>query len=615
MADTYWLLSVPDHADAGLREVLRGIPASLRLVFSLVWQAGPGQTVCVFVLESLSAILAACGLLSVTAVLTALLATGPDADRLTRALPAIVLMVTLLAARQLAVFGAARAQASLRPTVKKVAEARLYEVSVHTDLAAFDDPGFHDAMARARDRGILYVGMATDRLIELVGSALMLLGAAGAASTLHPALLPLLLLSALPSAWTTLRAARIMHDSVQRFSTVHRRMWSLARLLADRQSAPEIRAHTAQETLLGERQRLADLVCQEDIRVGRAEGRGRLVGQAVSGTAVGMTYLVLCWMLRSGVMPLAVTGSAVIAIRSAQSALGRLAVALSKLLEQGLYVQDYSDFLREARSRQRPVHPQKVADDFDRISLDSVTFTYPGKEHPAVADVSMTIIAGQVIALVGENGSGKSTLAKVIAGLYLADRGSVCWGDTNLAQAEESSIYQRLAFIMQAPTQWPFSAGVNITIGRPEKEDPDGVALHSAALRSTADEVVARLGNGYETLLSKEFHNGADLSGGEWQRFSVARGFYRDARVLICDEPSSAMDAKAEKRVFDTIRDLSQGRTTVLITHRLSGVRRTDRIFFMHEGRIVERGTHAELMRAQGRYFELYSLQANAFAS
>ncbi|MCZ4120031.1 ABC transporter ATP-binding protein [Streptomyces sp. H39-S7] len=614
LAESPWQISLPDRQSAGLARMLRNLPSVVRLIVALAWDASRLQTLAVLVLETLSALLAACGLLATTAVFSALLASGSDTDRLSQAVPAIGLTVGLLVLRQVVVFGATWVQASLRPAVKRVAEERLYRAAVYADLTAFDDPDFHDSMGRARDRGFVYVGMATDRLVELTSAVMALIGAAGVVSILHPVLLPMLLASAIPPAWATLHSARTMHESVERFSAVHRRMSTLARLLADRQSAAEIRAFTAQETLLEERRQLAEAVCFEDSRVGRTEGKGRLLGQAVSGLSMALSYGILCWLLYLGVMPLAAAGGAVIAMRSGQSALGSLALSLGKLFEQGLYVEDYSEFIRKAQSSVRPASQEVVPHDFDRISVSAVTFTYPGKSGAAVSDVSLSIKSGQVVAFVGENGSGKSTLAKLIAGLYLPQHGVIRWGDVDLSTVDESSIYQYVGYISQTPTQWPFSARSNITIGRPDREDPDDRELVAAARRSTAEEVVSRLREGYETLLSKEFRGGADLSGGEWQRFSVARGFYRDARLLICDEPSAAMDPRAEGQVFKRIHELAEERTTILITHRLSGVRLADCIFFLEHGRIVEQGRHSDLMAAQGKYFELYTLQASSFS-
>ncbi|MFJ8624002.1 ABC transporter ATP-binding protein [Kitasatospora sp. NPDC093550] len=615
MVDVYWDLSGSGRGTPDLKGLVRTVPAAVRFLLSLSREAGGALLVLVLVLEVAAAVLAAGALLSLTGMLAGLLALVRNDVAPTEAWPVVLRYLGLLAAGRAAQIGADWFQAVLKPSVKRVAEDRLYQVTVHTDLSAFDDPSFHDAMSRARNHGVNHVGIALDRLLEILRAVLTLLAVAGVLSVLHPVLLPLLVLSALPTAWATLRTGRVMHQSLNRFSALHRRMFSLARLLADRDAAAEVRACTAHDLLLGERRRLSDLLRTEEVRVNRAEVRATALGRSLTAAAMGLSYAALGVLFCTGVTPVAAAGGAAVAIRNGQGAMGRIAQAAGRLCEQGLYVRDYADFIRDAVGRRRPEHVPQAPADFSTISLDGVTFTYPGQSVPAVSDVSLTIERGQVIALVGENGSGKTTLAKLIAGLYLPQHGSVRWDGVDLSTLDELSIYRQVSFVMQTPTRWPFTAGENITIGRTDREDPSHAARNAAAVRSAAAEVVSRLPEGYETLLSKEFRKGVDLSGGEWQRFSVARGFYRDAPLLICDEPSAAMDARAERHVFETLHGLTADRTTVLITHRLSGVRRADRIFLLHRGRVVEAGTHEELIAAGGRYHDLYELQATAFAS
>ncbi|MFJ1651520.1 ABC transporter ATP-binding protein [Streptomyces sp. NPDC088337] len=616
MNSPYWEISAPRMDRLGTIRQLRRLPGIIRLLLEMSWSAGKCATVWVFVLETASALLAAGSLLSTTWLFASILSPAAQANPVANGWKPLLLTTVLLMVRQLAQYGAGYARASLRPGVKRVAESRLYQATVHTELKAFDDPDFHDAMARSRDRGIVYVGLATERLIELIGAFTALLGAAGASMFLNPLLLPVLLVAFLPTTWATMRAARIMHDSVQRFSSLHRRMTGLARLLAERQSAPEVRVYTAQHVLLEEREKLAQLVCAEECRVGRLEARNILLARSASGSVMAVGYALLCWLVWGGYMSIPAAGGAALAVRTAQSALSGIATSVSSLFEQGLYVDDFAKFVERAQAERRASRPhQGWLSEFDSIELTDVEFAYPGKSDRALRGVSLTIKAGQVVALVGENGSGKSTLAKVIAGLYLPTKGTVRWGSTDLSEVDEQTIYDNVSFVLQNPTQWPFSARANITIGRPGQPDPDDARLLAAAHKSTAHEVVAHLENGYETLLSKEFRGGTDLSGGEWQRVSIARAFYRDAKVLICDEPSAAMDPRSEHVLFNRIHELAAGRTTILITHRLSGVQRADTIFFVADGRIAERGSHAELMQARGRYFDLYSLQAKTYSA
>ena len=211
----------------------------------------------------------------------------------------------------------------------------------------------------------------------------------------------------------------------------------------------------------------------------------------------------------------------------------------------------------------------------------------------------------------GENGSGKTTLAKVLAGLYRPSSGSVCWDSVSLADVDGELLRERIAVIAQDHGNWPLTVRHNIVMGR--AADPGRLAQASAA--SGADSVIAALPNGYDTLLDRHFKNGAELSGGQWQRIAAARGFYRSAPLLIMDEPTAALDARAEYALFTSIPKHAEHRSVLLITHRLASVRHADRIYVLHDGRVIEEGTHDDLLALGGLYAELFNLQASQYVT
>src|SRR5918998_590465 len=295
------------------------------------------------------------------------------------------------------------------------------------------------------------------------------------------------------------------------------------------------------------------------------------------------------------------------------------------LVEHRFYLDMLTSCLTQARRHHRTGALQRLPRDPQVIELQEVSFSYPGKDEPALDRVGLTIKRGQVVALVGENGSGKSTLAKVITGLYLPDQGRVSWDGVDIATVDQRELHSQVGVVLQDPVEWPMTAENNVRIGRLERPDPNGSVLAAAAADSGADAVVAELPHGWDTVLSRDFQNGHDLSGGQWQRISVARGLYRDAPLLVADEPTAAMDARAEHAVFQSLQsftragaavsdgDCQGARTTVLITHRLANIRHADQIIVLDHGRIAEQGTHGELMARGGGYAELFTLQAQAY--
>jgi ATP-binding cassette subfamily B protein len=273
---------------------------------------------------------------------------------------------------------------------------------------------------------------------------------------------------------------------------------------------------------------------------------------------------------------------------------------------------DFTTFVDATPAVQRAHATSDAPASFNAIAAHGVSFTYPSRSEPSLSDVSVRIERGQIVALVGENGSGKTTLAKVLAGLYAPTAGSVCWDDIDIQTCDPEQVRSRIAVIFQDFVRYFLSAAENIGVGRQQRSD-DIDAIVAAARRAGADSYLGTLAQGYQTKLGPQFLGGVDLSVGQWQRVALARAFFRDAPFIILDEPTAALDARAEYELFESIRTLAAGRTVLLISHRFSSVRSADCIYVLDRGHVVERGTHGELMARQGLYADLFTLQANAY--
>jgi ATP-binding cassette subfamily B protein/ATP-binding cassette subfamily C protein len=457
-------------------------------------------------------------------------------------------------------------------------------------------------------------------VLDCVTGAAGIAAAASVVAVLSPVLLVLLLIAELPGGWAAVRAARIGYITNFALADSHRRKWMLADLMAERRTAAEMRSFTLRHFMLARVARLAAYARDAEVEAAGRQARTRVIAAAAGGVATAGVYTALGILLAAGALPLAFAGTAVLAIRSAQASLATLLYAVNQCYEEGLYFSDYQSFCADAASRIPPPGAKPAPAGFDRITVDNVTFTYPGASDPALSEVSIEIGRGEVVALVGENGSGKTTLAKILAGLYRPDArpggpgcgpvcGTVRWDQTVIGDVDPEPLRERIAVIAQDHANWPLTVRHNISMGR----DVDPVMLARAAAASGADAVIGKLPHGYDTLLDRHFKDGAELSGGQWQRIAAARGFYRSAPLLIMDEPTAALDARAEYALFSSIRGHAQGRGVVLITHRLASVKHADRIYVLRDGRVIEQGVHAELLALGGQYAELFTLQASQY--
>ena len=605
----YWQAHDERIAAVSFRAMARRLPGLIGQAVRLGWEANRRDTTATVVLNLASGIFTGYALLATTGVLQALFAAGPTPNRVRAALPSLVLVAIATAARAGLQSAAGWAQSRLEPQVDRVVELRLLDLTSQVELAAFDDARFNDAMLRARDRGAFSAHRVVGNVLDCVTAAVGIVAAASVVAVLQPVLLALLVLAELPGGWAAVRSARIGYLTSFALTDSHRRKWILSDLMAERRTAAELRSFTLRRFMLDRVARLAAYARDAEMRAAGRQTLTRVVAQAATGVATVAVYLVLGVLLSAGLVPLAVAGTAVLAIRSAQASLANLLYAVNQCYEEGLYFSDYLAFCADARSRIPGPSARPAPRGFSRITVDKVTFGYPDAAEPALREVSVEIRRGEVVALVGENGSGKTTLAKILAGLYRPGSGDVRWDETPLAEVNPEPMREQIAVIAQDHANWPLTVRHNITMGRLA----DTGLLTSAATASGADTVIEKLVHGYDTLLDRRFKDGAELSGGQWQRIAAARGFYRSAPLLIMDEPTAALDARAEYALFSSVRSHAEDRSVLLITHRLASVRHADRIYVLRDGRVIEQGSHDELIELAGQYAELYTLQASQY--
>jgi ATP-binding cassette subfamily B protein len=609
-----WLAHTDTLRATSLAAVARRIPALLREALRLGWVASRRDTVLAVALTLVAGTFTAVGVLATRGVAAALLAAGPTSDRLRAALPALITVGAATGLRSALSAAAGWAQARLTPQVSAAAETRFMELTTDVELGAFDDPGFADDMERASNRGNLSALHIVEYAVNLLTGVVGVAAAAGALLIVHPALAALLLVAITPVGWAAVRAARVRYLSLYRRVARRRRLWLLENLMANRRTAAELRSYGMRGFLLGQHRAVIGAETASDLEVARSQALTRAVGDALSGLATVGVYAALGWLLLSGRVPLAAAAAAVVALQAGRGALQILVMAANGLYEESLYFRDWTDFCARAAARASDLPTGADLPPFTELRLDDVTLAYPGTDKPAVDGITMTVHRGETIALVGENGSGKTSVARLLAALYPPTAGQVRWDGRPLSDVNPDDVRARIAVISQDYQHWPFTARDNIRLGDIDRDPGPGDAhVRAAARAADAEEMIEGLPYGYATLLDRMFADGHELSGGQWQRLAAARGFYRRAPLLICDEPSAALDARAEHALFQQLQARRPPLTTVLISHRLANVRHVDRIYVLHEGRITEQGSHDELVAAGGRYAALFALQAAGY--
>ena len=301
------------------------------------------------------------------------------------------------------------------------------------------------------------------------------------------------------------------------------------------------------------------------------------------------------------------------AAQQGQGAFQGILNGVQSIYENSLYLSTLEDLLDRAPTISPPADPIPVAHPFTSgIEFRDVTFSYPGKTEPAVSNLSFEIRLGETVALVGRNGAGKSTIVKLLARLYDPTSGHVIVDGHDLRSYDPTELWQEYSVMFQDFVEYQLTAGENIGVGNLE-EISDETAIEDAARRAGASRLIEAFPQEYDTILGKWFEGGTNLSGGEWQRIALARAFMRDAQILILDEPTAALDPQAEFDLFQRLTALSEGKMTLFISHRFSTTRYADRILVLENGRLVESGSHDELMALNGVYSELFELQAASY--
>ena len=494
---------------------------------------------------------------------------------------------------------------------------RLMRHAAQLDLEQLEDADIYDRLERARRQTVGRLALVT-LLLGTVQDLVTLASITAAVAIYVPWLLLLLLVAVLPSFLGETHYASLGYSLVFSWTPQRRQLDYLRYIGASDISAKELKLFGLSEFFVGRYDKLSREFYEANRRLSIKRSTVSVALNALGTLGYYAAYAIIIYLAviqyhsPAGIITIGTLTFLAASFRQSRDLLQRVLLALAQVYEQSLYLDDLFGFFEIVPRMRPPEQPRPVPTPIRTgFVFENVGFRYAGQERWAVQGLSFTLAPGERLALVGENGAGKTTLAKLLVRLYDPTEGRILLDGVDLREYDVESLRRNAGVIFQDFVRYDFMLSENVAVGDINRLD-DEALVREAARRSLADSVAERVG-GYERMLGRRFEGGADLSGGEWQKVALARAYMRDAQLLVLDEPTAALDARAEYEVFLRFSELTKGKMAVLISHRFSTVRMADRILVLEAGRLIEEGTHDALVAAGGVYADLFQLQAAGY--
>jgi ATP-binding cassette subfamily B protein len=497
--------------------------------------------------------------------------------------------------------------------VELEAERRLLAQASKVDIGHFDNSDWHDRLARAKREVSWRPGDLTWSILGLSGNIVTIALMATLLASLHYLLVILALAAAALSLALERRMTLRLYEFFYKETPEERERQYMGDLLAQPRTTKEIRAYVLADYLLGRHRDLSEGLFKQREQMFRSGTRISMLSGLVTGTALALAYAFVAVEGISGAINAGGVVLVIGAFTSVAGTLGQVSSTFVAVDQHTTFLDDYFSFLAIEPLVPAPVEPRPAPNRFtEGVEFNNITFSYPGGTEPALAGLCLRVRGGELIALVGENGAGKSTLVKLLLRFYDPDQGSVRVGGVDLKDLDPEALRSRIGVLFQDYASYELTVRENVVMGRPDVKVDDERVME--ALQDARSEwLVKKMPNGLDSKVGRLFEGGHDLSGGEWQRLALARLMYRDADIWILDEPTSSLDPEAEAGIFAELKENLKGRIGIVISHRFSTVRIADRIAVIADGRVTELGTHEDLLAAQGRYAQLFELQAAGY--